>query len=143
MFNFKLIFLFIFIISFSSGAVEVGITEGGVQGVSIILPEDIASSSSTVNGSNSWNTTSLGVLTDADTSHFSNVGGTLTILTSFITNLIATFSDATATVLFGEVNATIFYEDDVSLEDKYQLKVNPGEMLAGINSEGKYFRRIS
>jgi len=82
-----LLFVFIFLISFSSASMQVGL-DGSLDEIGINFdrtPFNI--SEQTVNLSKFWDTISLGPLNDADATQHNNIGGTLTIDTSWVDSL--------------------------------------------------------
>jgi len=88
--NFSVLFLsFIFLISFSSAALQLGL-DSSSDGIGVnFRPADIPLNQSNLSvlSANIWNTTSLGELTDANTTQFFSNGGVLNILESHLDSL--------------------------------------------------------
>lgn len=151
--NKLLIILCLMLVPLASGGLELG-DISSEKIVSIETPEPpLNESNLSVGEANLWNTTSHGPLSDANDTQFDAVGGVLTIdeswLTSVINFILGTFNpfdqvlNTTSNVTFNNLTVTQnISEGGQNLEDKYQRKVNPGNMLMGFVDD-RFFMRIS
>ena len=106
------LFVFTFLISFSSAAIQVGL-DGSTNEIGINFdrtPFNISTQS--VNSSNYWNT-NIGDLDNVNSTQFENSGGQLHLLNSWLTTFINSFGFLTGNIFDQSLNTT----DDVKFNN--------------------------